>query len=384
MAESDVSGLSPARLAAWRILTVAFVWQALGVLAWVLSPAIRFLNLALCGSLLLIFAEPSVARAGRTLLLGTGFGLVWSIAHSGQLATLIVDPATVGALLGLGALADLALHPPRDGSVRLAAFGIPGIVLAALSVSLMIRGPTTQDAVLLEADRALGNLPSYAVAAMLETRPTLATLTWLAYVSLPVEAAVVLLMAIRSALPAMRPGRIMLVCLLTSLLGAALYRICPATGPAYAFPGFPGRRPGPLPLTAMSVPSEVLRNAMPSLHFAWAWILWRSARPVRWLRWATLLWLVGIGIATLGYGEHYLIDLIVALPFVATTEALVARARWYRPLAGALVTLAWLVYLGAGGRLSPAVGWAAVIATLAIGLWVAPRRPYAAFAGGAP
>jgi hypothetical protein len=378
MEDATVAPPAERRLSPWRILAVAGVWEVLGLVAWAISPASHFLNIALCGSLLLIFAEPDLARAGRTLLLGAGFGLVWGIAHRGDLGALPTHPATLGALLGLGALADLVLHPPQDGSVSLAAFGIPGIVLVAVPVILSIRGPMTQDAVLLEADRALGGLSSYAVAGVFGTWPALAALSRLAYVSLPVEVAVVALVAIRSALPTMRPGRIMLVCLLTGFVGAALYRICPATGPVYAFPGFPSERPGALPLAAMQVPPAFPRNAIPSLHFAWAWIVWRAARPVRWLRWATLLWLVGISIAALGFGEHYLIDLIVAVPFVTTLEALVAPARWYRPLAGALVTLAWLVYLGTSGRLSPAVGWVAVIATLAIGLWVAPRRPYAA------
>lgn len=362
-----------------RILIAVAVWLVLGVLAWQVRPETRFLNVALTGSLVLTLAEPGLDRLRRTLLLGTGFGLLWTLAHAGSAVTLALNPSLPGAFLGLGALQEMALHPPENSTIARAAFGLPAFaLLPALHLFPALPGPGTQDAVLLEADRALGGLFSYAVATVLEARPALATFAWLAYVTLPLEVALVLLVAIRSDLPGMRPGRIMLACLATGLLGAALYRVCPAAGPMYAFSNFPYERPAPQPLAAIIVPSQFPRNAIPSLHFAWAWILQRAAQPVPWLRWTTLAWLAGTGIATLGYGEHYLIDLIVAFPFVATMEALVANARWPRLLLGTSVTLTWLIYLGADGRLVRPLAWAAVAATFAAALWVAPRRPYAA------
>ena len=58
------------------------------------------------------------------------------------------------------------------------------------------------------------------------------------------------------------------------------------------------------------------RNSVPSLHFAWALIAWWYSP--RWLRWPLFVFAMLTGAATLVLGEHYLIDLVVALPFTAT------------------------------------------------------------------
>lgn len=364
-----------------RIVAVATTWQVLGVVAWVLSPAGQFLNAALCGSLALcLFVEPALGRLGRTLLFGLGFALLWAANHPGLIGEAFRQPDLIGALLGLGGLAESALHPPKERIATVASFGIPfSATLAALVLIPMGSGsPMTQDAILLEADRAFGGLPSYAMGTFLAAHPLLATLAWLTYKSLPLEVAVVVLVAVRRALPEMRPGPILSACALAALLGIAAYWTCPATGPHYAFPGFPTVRPDPLPLTRVAVSPEFPRNAMPSLHFAWAWLLWRAARPLRWLRYVTLVCLIGVAVATLGFGEHYVVDLLVAVPFAVAVEAAVAGTGWVRVAAGLLATTAWLLLFRAGDALSQPVAWAGLVGTLAISLWVAPRHPFAA------
>ena len=363
-----------------RTVRVAFTWQVLGVVAWALPPFARFLNISLCGSLVLsLLAEPSAGRFGRSLLFGTGFALLWVAAHASAIGP-VFQPVFLGALLGLGALAELSLHPTRHPVVAAGAFGLPCFVfIAALFlISTGSGNPVTQDAVLLAADRALGGLPSYAIAGVLATYPTLWALVGMAYNWLPLELALVLLVAVRRALPDMRPGLILYACGLAGVLGAAAYWFCPATGPRYAFAGFPTVRPGVLPLAAIPVAPQFPRNAMPSLHFTWAWLLWRAARPVSWLHHLTLAWLMAIAIATLAFGEHYVIDLVVAAPFAATIEAVVAQAGWLRISTGLLTTIAWLLILRGDSGLSTPVAWAALLSTVAVSGWAAPRLPFAA------
>jgi hypothetical protein len=116
---------------------------------------------------------------------------------------------------------------------------------------------------------------------------------------------------------------------------------------------------------------------MPSLHFTWAWLLWRAARPVSWLHYLTLAWVVAIAIATLAFGEHYVIDLVVAVPFAVTIEAMVAQAGWRRILTGLLTTVAWLLLLRSDSGLSTPVAWAALLSTVAASVWTAPHLPFA-------
>jgi len=363
-----------------RVVRAVLVWLALGLVAWVLTPTVRFFVTALLGGALIgLLGEPQWPRFRRSVALAAGFGLVWAAGRPGAVPILLAHPGLLGALLGLGALADLALHPAEDDAVTLGAFGIPGFVLGvALTLgSGALNRPETKDAILLQADRALGGLPSYAMGGAFAAHPALAAFSWVAYVMLAVEAALVVLVAIRRGLPDMHPRRILFACGAAGLAALLGYWACPGTGPRYAFPGFPAARPGPLALAGIAVSPEFPRNAMPSLHFAWALMLHRAAFPVRWLRYMTLAWLAGIGAATLGTGEHYLIDLVVAVPFAAAIETGLVRS-WQRMLAASALTAAWVVFLGNDGGLPPALAWPAVAGTLALGVWALPRAPYGA------
>src|SRR5205085_8183990 len=67
---------------------------------------------------------------------------------------------------------------------------------------------------------------------------------------------------------------------------------------------------------------RAIRNAMPSVHFACALLIWWNVARLS-LRWriAAALFLLLTVFATLGFGEHYLIDLIVAVPFSVAAQA---------------------------------------------------------------
>jgi len=379
--EAEAQTVSPPgrSLGVGRIIRAVVVWQLLGLVAWGLSPTPRFLIAALTGSaLLLLLGEPARMRLLRAAILTFAFGLIWSVGPSGSQVSVVSHPGLIGAFAGLGALADFALHPARDRRVNVAGFGVPAFVfVVALTLVPIGHGwIVTQDAVLLLADRAMGGLPSYAVADAFAAWPPLAAFAWVAYLTLPLEASLVLLVSIRRERADMDSRRILLACAVAGLLGVLGYWLCPATGPRYAFPGFPVRPVG-VSLGGISVAPDFPRNAMPSLHFAWACILYRAARPVAWLHWTTLAWLIGIAVAALGFGEHYLIDLVVAVPFLAAVEsALIRRWRWM--LVTGTIAAAWIIYLGRGGGLDPVVGWIAVTGSLVIGLLALPRRVYGA------
>src|SRR5208282_1490129 len=112
------------------------------------------------------------------------------------------------------------------------------------------------------------------------------------------------------------------------------------------------------------------------IRWCWWWV--RGLQP--WLK-AVILWFVLFTVvSTLGTGEHYLIDLVVAFPFTLMICAAFTPAVPWRNadrlaalIAGLAGTLLWFVLLRHAPRLfwiSPAVPWTMVIATLALVYWL--------------
>jgi ABC-type proline/glycine betaine transport system permease subunit len=103
--------------------------------------------------------------------------------------------------------------------------------------------------------------------------------------------------------------------LLNLIAAVPLYLLFPVCGPEFAFPSFPA-----LPLTPV-VPHMLAIAAapdgVPSVHTSTAllilWFLWRWP----WGRIAGFAYLVLIVLATLGSGQHYLFDLLCAIPYTA-------------------------------------------------------------------
>lgn len=100
---------------------------------------------------------------------------------------------------------------------------------------------------------------------------------------------------------------------LSCLLAYPIYVIFPVAGPRYAFPNFPAAIPAnfaPHLLYQSSLP-----NGVPSVHMALALLVFWFCRP--WVVGKIFggIFLVLIVASTLGSGEHYLFDLIVAIPY---------------------------------------------------------------------
>ena len=133
--------------------------------------------------------------------------------------------------------------------------------------------------------------------------------------------------------------------------------VFPVTGPRYAFPAyFPGTEPpysvlSSLHLQRIPVDWLIPRNGVPSLHFTWALLIWWNTRSLpRWARAIALAFVLATAFDTLATGEHYLFDLIAALPFSLWMQATLIRTvkfrdreRWLPALCGALMFGGWLI-----------------------------------------
>jgi hypothetical protein len=240
-----------------------------------------------------------------------------------------------------------------------------GITLLEVAAT---RTPLTFDSILTVVDGSIGPHPSFVIGRFLLLHPSLRVLAQIAYNALPI--------AIMSA-AALRWRRfgatdrvsIPLAAAIAAVTGVALYLAVPAAGPAFRWPAlFPLEPPAveSVPRIATAVGTDAFRNAMPSLHFA-------GALFVAWGMWSLGAWqrLVGIGflfltfIATLGLGEHYLIDLIVALPFALGIEAVVRHwPRWQGDFALCAALLGvWLFCL----RFLPEILFASSVTWLFVG-----------------
>lgn len=134
------------------------------------------------------------------------------------------------------------------------------------------------------------------------------------------------------------PGKLLFAYFSAFLMGAFLYGIVPAMGPRYAFNAvFPLTNPTVVPATAVL---HGYPNAMPSLHMTTAFILVLFNNRNRWLLSLSLLFLAGTVAATLAL-EHYVIDLVVAIPF-ACFFAEIAHRKVRRGLRYLCVVLMWL------------------------------------------
>jgi hypothetical protein len=131
-------------------------------------------------------------------------------------------------------------------------------------------------------------------------------------------------------------GSIVLAYVAELVSGPLLYAVLPACGPIYAF-GKQWLQPPAVPVDTIRLTG--LPNAFPSLHIGTAFVLLLFA-PGKWSKAIALIFLVLTGMATIGTGEHYVIDLIPGLAFGAFTAAVGFRT--YRSAALFLaVILAW-------------------------------------------
>ena len=150
--------------------------------------------------------------------------------------------------------------------------------------------------------------------------------------------------------------------------GFILYQVCPAEGPVYSFGAkFPNHLPDWREVSLTPYLSAGVHNAIPSMHMTWALLILWSALELGPLALALAGGLVGFTLlATLGFGEHYLVDLVVSVPLAFAVWNAFRRDK-LRAMLGLGLVSGWLIYLRTESfLLCPGiVNWMFIAATLA-------------------
>ncbi|MET9380133.1 phosphatase PAP2 family protein [Streptomyces sp. NPDC002928] len=209
--------------------------------------------------------------------------------------------------------------------------------------------PAVLDQYVATADHALGN-PSWLVGRIVTaTGPIGFNFLDIVYGQLAVAAVIVALYQLRNVAVERRfPGHhLVRTFLVIGVLGPAIYMIFPVVGPVFAYgtgtehwatvsmwsdtppsgqwavANLWPETPPPIS-TPHHMPFDAItpRNCMPSLHTAWATVIFiHSRKGPRLLRFAGTFWLTATLGATLGFGYHYGADLIAGVVFALTIEA---------------------------------------------------------------
>ena len=198
------------------------------------------------------------------------------------------------------------------------------------------------------------------------------------YIALPLPLALVYAAQLRQRREA--AFAVMLAFLVTGPVGVLFYNMLPAIGPRALFgASYPFHPPAIADVMRMNVVPILrsgVRNAMPSLHTAWVLLVWWNSKGLaRWIRAIAMLFLILTVMATLGTGEHYFVDLVVAFPFALMVQSMCtyslpfgSSVRRTAFLFGTFVTLLWMALLSFATSVfwvSPLVPWATTIATVA-------------------
>lgn len=255
-------------------------------------------------------------------------------------------------------------------------------------VLLAQRSSATYDAFLFYVDRGFGFSPGILVYRWVGSVPYLDQFFFGVYTALSSAMGCCFAAHMGQARP---PWKIVVLLAVTVTIGVLCYNLLPACGPLMllgvrdfthgdVFAAFPGTRPAMVSL-ALKFP----RNAMPSLHMAWALVLLWISRDLRRGRWLAAVFAFLTAVATLSTGEHYLVDVIVAFPFALACWSLcvgdVPLSHPRRTLTitgGAFVYLAWIAVIRFAPGLfyaSPVIPWLASIATVTGTLFAVYSQP---------
>jgi hypothetical protein len=177
-----------------------------------------------------------------------------------------------------------------------------------------------------------------------------------------------------------------------AMVGYLFFSVFPVCGPRYGFPAsfpgayFPYARLEGLTLQRIPVDWLIPRNGVPSLHFTWALLIWWNIRSLpRWGRVTATAFVLATAFDTMATGEHYLFDLIAALPFALCMQASMVRTvafrnreRWLPVLCGGAMFLGWLALCRFGLPLllqSPFLPWSLALASSVVSIAWAFRLP---------
>ncbi len=349
-----------------------------------------FLSLALASALIIL-----------VILRRSWFDLLWVLTGSLFLAVLdykVMDfqPIFMAgfSFIGLAALAVLGTHTIwAEGDERkLLLYGfLPAVLfvgseyMASTLLDLTEKlHPKCFDLFLYSFDGSLRVQFSFLMGQFFWTHLWVRFVCLVIYIALPLPLALVYAAQLRKKQEA--AFAVMLAFLVTGPIGVVFYNMLPAIGPralfGAAYPFHPPAIADIMHMTVVPILRSGVRNAMPSLHTAWVLLVWWNSKGLaRWIRTIAMLFVILTVMATLGTGEHYFVDLVVAFPFAlmvqsACTYSLPFRsgARRNAFLFGTFVTLLWMALLSFTTSIfwiSPVLPWAMIVATVAptILLW---------------
>jgi len=291
------------------------------------------------------------------------------------------------SFLGLSALAVLGTHTiwaeGEDRKLLLYGF-LPAVLFVGsewmattlLDITEKLH-PKTFDLFLYSFDSSLRGQFSFLMGQVFWTWPWLRFACLVIYIALPLPLALVYAAHLRGKKE--NALAVMLAFLVTGPVGVLFYNMLPACGPVHvfgaAFPWHPLSTAEAMRMNVAPILVKGARNAIPSLHMTWVLLVWWNSRGLpRWVRSIALLFVVLTAMATLGTGEHYFIDLVVAFPFSLMVQALCSYTLPFRSgerrnafLFGTFVTLIWLALLSFSIGIfwsSPVVPWAMIVATV--------------------
>jgi spermidine synthase len=246
--------------------------------------------------------------------------------------------------------------------------------------------PLTYDSLAFRIENTLGFQPSQILALWADSRPPLRQVMIDSYNGILLG--FFALFGLEATSGKRLPVSTLRLYVFAGIAASLLYHLCPITGPRFLFEGyFPhALPPADTVLLDSTIVRPTARNGMPSMHFASSLLLWMNAGYVgRWAR-AGFAVLVGLTVlATLGLGEHYLVDLAAGVPAAVALQALCtrvlpwqARERRNAVLWGAALVAFWMIAVRFGVEVFlalPGLLWVAMLGTLAA--CVALYRPLA-------
>ena len=366
----------------------------------VLLYAVMYFHLAIYSYLPFAFAGSFLihVRSGasrRSWLAAVGVGALYALVYIARRMPVewldCVGFPGVGSVAILGVEAIWSAPDRRTKACR--QFGVAilfPVFLACTGFALASTArfhPKTLDLYLYNFDASLGFQPSFAMGRLFRHSALLQRVCFLVYQGLPLAMAYAF--SIELTGNRRHTADIVKAFLCAGVFGYLLYNVFPAAGPVYVFGDrFPALPPSPPPVPAPLELGSTPRNDMPSVHLGVALLIfWRSRawNPVPRLIAGAVLFLTVL--ATLGFGEHYFVDLVVAVPFAQGVEAIAtASPRLFRlraacAAAGALMVAAWLLYLRRPAPpVPPLLPWCAVAITVASTLALRRALHHAAIA----
>jgi len=266
-------------------------------------------------------SQPAKGEFTVVTCLGLGLEIFYCWQHGG-----------IGSGLGCAALLALFLNAlATDGKAGqlflqrfLSALVPPFFILLTptfLDATVKLN-PSTLDHFAYAYDRCLGGQLSFFLARLFAQVFWFEKASMFFYVTLPLAWALVYVSGLnkRGAIAL----RVFHSFIISAVIANIVFHLFPCGGPKNFFGTlFPNTLPVVEALVSQVMSALTPRNAVPSLHTTWVLLLWWNSRSQSLkTRTVTYLYLAFTLFATLGLGEHYLFDLIVAIPFAVSVQAL--------------------------------------------------------------